>query len=142
MCSGGVLARQFLNFVKLNTLYRNRCRQGGAGEGTTTPFTRTLGYRPPAPEGLHARAPSFATWTSYARRALAGAKTNPKLTSQSDHSIRAGHNDSAVLLVSCRPGRAWCERSSRAVEIRTLMFIFLAVRSPVHQFIGLFATRA
>lgn len=41
---------------------------------------------------LHARAPGFAIWTSYARRALAGAKTNPKLTSQPDHSIGAGHN--------------------------------------------------
>ena len=41
--------------------------------------------------GLHFRAPGFAIRTSYARRALAGAKTNPKLTSQPDHSIGAGH---------------------------------------------------
>jgi hypothetical protein len=41
---------------------------------------------------LHARAPGFAIWPSYARRTLAGAKTSLKLTSQLDHSIGAGHS--------------------------------------------------
>jgi hypothetical protein len=47
------------------------------------PITRT--------RGLHIRASGFTVGTGYARRALAGAKTNPKLTSQPDHSIGAGH---------------------------------------------------
>lgn len=60
----------------------------------TTLFDRTLRSAIDHPHrGLHTRAPGFAVWISYARRALAGAKTNPALTSLPDHSIGAGHED-------------------------------------------------
>ena len=51
----------------------------------------SLGYGHPHRRSS-SRAPGFAVWISYARRALTGAKTNPKLTSQSDHSIGAGQS--------------------------------------------------
>jgi len=55
--------------------------------------------------GLHPRAPGFAVWISYARRALAGAKTNPKLTSQPDHSIGAGQQATRSIAVRFAPVR-------------------------------------
>ncbi len=68
--------------------------------GITTLFARTLRWLSATRTGgLHPRAPGFAVWISYARRALAGAKTNPKLTSQPDHWIGAAVQAGDTIMI-------------------------------------------
>src|SRR4029079_17080228 len=94
------------------TPQRGNLLHSARGQGDHRELETALQHRPPAlfarlpttrTRGFHARAPGFAIWTSYARRALAGAKTNPKLTSQPDHSIGAGHTDT-VRQAGIKPG--------------------------------------